>query len=139
MPRPVRARSAGHDGDVARCTGEGGNGDARHGHVADAQPARELGASVDRAYVPYPGSFGGITPGGTDSYAVVGREGGENLTQAATTVLAKCPKTKLAVVGFSQGSHAASNSSGRWGKGIGAVACLGNCSGRSVRRAPPQR
>ena len=28
--------------------------------------AREIGASVDRAYVPYPGSFGGITPGGSD-------------------------------------------------------------------------
>ncbi|WP_238774506.1 cutinase family protein [Prescottella equi] len=83
--------------------------------------ARELGASVDRAYVPYPGSFGGITPGGTDSYAVSVAKGEENLTQAATTVLAKCPKAKLAVVGFSQGAHAASNFLRSVGKGSGAV------------------
>ncbi|MGW4482088.1 cutinase family protein [Rhodococcus triatomae] len=83
--------------------------------------ARELGASVDRAYVPYPGSFGGITPGGTDSYAVSVAKGEQNLAQAATTVLSACPSTKLAVVGFSQGAHAASNFLRSVGKGGGAV------------------
>ena len=37
--------------------------------------ARELGASVDRAYVPYPGSFGGLTPGGSRSYVESVTEG----------------------------------------------------------------
>ncbi len=83
--------------------------------------ARELGASVDRAYVPYPGSFGGITPGGNDSYAVSVAKGEENLAQAATKVLTACPKTKLAVVGFSQGAHVASNFLRSVGKGSGSV------------------
>lgn len=83
--------------------------------------ARELGASVDRAYVPYPGSFGGVTPGGNDSYAVSVAKGEENLAQAAAKVLTACPKTKLAVVGFSQGAHAASNFLRSVGKGSGSV------------------
>lgn len=83
--------------------------------------ARERGASVDRAYVPYPGSFGGITPGGSDSYAVSVAKGEENLAKAASTVLSSCPKAKLAVVGFSQGAHAASNFLRTVGKGSGSV------------------
>ncbi|MEE2033384.1 cutinase family protein, partial [Rhodococcus chondri] len=83
--------------------------------------ARELGASVDRAYVPYPGSFGGLTPGGSDSYATSVTEGEENLSLAAEKVLEQCPEAKLAVVGFSQGAHAASNFLRSVGKSTGAV------------------
>ncbi|CDZ90210.1 hypothetical protein Rruber_05504 (plasmid) [Rhodococcus ruber] len=83
--------------------------------------ARELGASVDRAYVPYPGSFGGLTPGGSRSYVESVTEGEENLSLAAEKVLEQCPSAKLAVVGFSQGAHAASNFLRSVGKGIGAV------------------
>ncbi|MBD8057072.1 cutinase family protein [Rhodococcus ruber] len=83
--------------------------------------ARELGASVDRAYVPYPGSFGGLTPGGTESYVESVTAGEENLSLAAKTVLEQCPSAKLAVVGFSQGAHAASNFLRSVGKGTGAV------------------
>ena len=83
--------------------------------------ARELGARVDRAYVPYPGSFGGITPGGTSSYADSVTEGEKNLSLAAEKVLASCPAAKLAVVGFSQGAHAASNFLQSVGKGSGSV------------------
>lgn len=83
--------------------------------------ARELGASIDRAYVPYPGSFGGLTPGGTESYVESVTAGEENLSLAATTVLAQCPSAKLAVVGFSQGAHAASNFLRSVGTGTGAV------------------
>lgn len=83
--------------------------------------ARELGASVDRAYVPYPGSFGGLTPGGSRSYVESVTEGEENLSLAAKKVLEQCPSAKLAVVGFSQGAHAASNFLRSVGKGTGAV------------------
>ncbi|MBX4171825.1 MULTISPECIES: cutinase family protein [Rhodococcus] len=83
--------------------------------------ARQLGASVDRAYVPYPGSFGGLTPGGTESYVESVTAGEENLSLAAQKVLSQCPSAKLAVVGFSQGAHAASNFLRSVGKGTGVV------------------
>lgn len=83
--------------------------------------ARELGASVDRAYVPYPGSFGGLTPGGSRSYVASVTAGEENLSLAAKTVLEQCPSAKLAVVGYSQGAHAASNFLRSVGTGTGAV------------------
>ncbi|ANZ28538.1 hypothetical protein A4U64_27035 (plasmid) [Rhodococcus sp. WB1] len=83
--------------------------------------ARELGASVDRAYVPYPGSFGGLTPGGSRSYVASVTEGEENLSLAAKKVLEQCPSAKLAVVGYSQGAHATSNFLRSVGKGTGAV------------------
>ncbi|MBF4476746.1 cutinase family protein [Rhodococcus rhodochrous] len=83
--------------------------------------ARELGASVDRAYVPYPGSFGGLTPGGTESYVESVTAGEENLSLAAQKVLSQCPSAKLAVVGFSQGAHAASNFLRSVGEGTGVV------------------
>ncbi len=83
--------------------------------------ARELGASVDRAYVPYPGSFGGLTPGGSRAYVESVTEGEENLSLAALRVLEQCPSAKLAVVGYSQGAHAASNFLRSVGKGTGAV------------------
>ncbi|MDO1481627.1 cutinase family protein [Rhodococcus ruber] len=83
--------------------------------------ARELGASVDRAYVPYPGSFGGLTPSGSRSYVASVTEGEQNLSRAAQRVLAQCPSAKLAVVGYSQGAHAASNFLRSVGQGTGAV------------------
>lgn len=83
--------------------------------------ARELGASVDRAYVPYPGSFGGLTPGGSRSYVASVTEGEQNLSRAAKKVLEQCPTAKLAVVGYSQGAHAASNFLRSVGQGTGAV------------------
>ncbi|MBD8055600.1 cutinase family protein [Rhodococcus ruber] len=83
--------------------------------------ARELGASVDRAYVPYPGSFGGLTPGGSRSYVESVTVGEENLSLAAERVLSACPSSKLAVVGYSQGAHAASNFLRSVGQGSGVV------------------
>ncbi|WP_155948036.1 cutinase family protein, partial [Rhodococcus aetherivorans] len=83
--------------------------------------ARELGASVDRAYVPYPGSFGGLTPGGSRAYVESVTEGEENLSLAALRVLEQCPSAKLAVVGYSQGAHAASNFLRSVGQGTGVV------------------
>lgn len=83
--------------------------------------ARQLGAVVDRAYVPYPASFGGLTPGVTDSYVKSVAEGEANIKAAAERVLTSCPAAKLAIVGYSQGAHAASNFLRSVGKGIESV------------------
>jgi hypothetical protein len=71
--------------------------------------ARQLGASVDRAYVPYPAAFGGAVAGGKQSYAVSVTAAEENLRSAAEKVLNECPSTKLGIAAFSQGAHAASD------------------------------
>ncbi|WP_072691487.1 cutinase family protein [Rhodococcus marinonascens] len=80
--------------------------------------ARQLGVKVDRAYVPYPAAFGGAVPGGgKESYSVSVSAAEENLQAAAEKVLSSCPSTKLAVVAYSQGAHAASDFLGRVGRG----------------------
>lgn len=81
------------------------------------EEARQLGASVDRAYVPYPAGFGGAVPGGKESYAVSVGTAGDNLKAAAEKVISACGSTKLAVVGYSQGAHAASDFLEKVGKG----------------------
>lgn len=83
--------------------------------------ARALGASVDRAYIPYPAAFGGAVPGGKDSYATSVGIAEENLREAAKRVVSQCPDTKLAVLGYSQGAHAASVFLDEVGSGKGIV------------------
>lgn len=81
------------------------------------EEARQLGASVDRAYVPYPAGFGGAVAGGKESYAVSVGTAEDNLKAAAEKVISACGSTKLAVVGYSQGAHAASDFLEKVGKG----------------------
>lgn len=83
--------------------------------------ARVLGSSLDRAYVPYPAAFGGAVPGGKQPYTVSVEEAAANLEAAAEKVVSSCPATKLAIVGYSQGAHAASNFLEAIGAGTGAV------------------
>ena len=83
--------------------------------------ARQLGVSVDRAYVPYPAAFGGAVAGGKESYAVSVAAAEANLKAAAEKVVAACASTKLAIVGYSQGAHAASDFLEKVGKGQGGV------------------
>lgn len=83
--------------------------------------ARELGVSVDRAYVPYPAAFGGAVPGGKESYAVSVAAAEANLRSAAEKIVSSCAATKLAIVGYSQGAHAASDFLEAVGKGQGSV------------------
>lgn len=80
--------------------------------------ARESGASVDRAYVPYPAGFGGAVPGGQESYAESVSTAEANLMKAAKEVLGSCDATKLGVVAYSQGAHAASEFLKQVGKGL---------------------
>lgn len=81
------------------------------------EEARQLGASVDRAYVPYPAGFGGAVPGGKESYVVSVGTAEANLKAAAEKVISACGSTKLAVVGYSQGAQAASDFLEKVGKG----------------------
>ncbi|MBY6438163.1 cutinase family protein [Rhodococcus kroppenstedtii] len=83
--------------------------------------ARVLGASLDRAYVPYPAGFGGAVPGGKEPYAVSVEAATTNLKDAAQRVLSDCPATQLGFVAYSQGSHALSNFLEAVGSGTGAV------------------
>ncbi len=63
---------------------------------------------VDRAYVPYEAGFGGFTNGGTTPYAQSVSDGLTRLRSMAQAVVDRCPDTRLAVVGYSQGAHVAS-------------------------------
>ncbi|WP_230594171.1 cutinase family protein [Rhodococcoides fascians] len=83
--------------------------------------ARVLGSSLDKAYIPYPASFGGAVPGGKQPYTVSVEEAAANLEAAAEKVISSCPATKLAIVGYSQGAHAASKVLEAIGAGTGAV------------------
>ncbi|OZC42650.1 hypothetical protein CH289_27015 [Rhodococcus sp. RS1C4] len=83
--------------------------------------ARVLGSSLDRAYVPYPAAFGGAVPGGKQPYTLSVEEAASNLEAAAEKVISDCPATKLAIVGYSQGAHAASKFLEAVGAGTGAV------------------
>nr|WP_249300180.1 MULTISPECIES: cutinase family protein [unclassified Rhodococcus (in: high G+C Gram-positive bacteria)] len=83
--------------------------------------ARVLGSSLDRAYMPYPAAFGGAVPGGKQPYTVSVEEAAANLEAAAEKVISDCPATKLAIVGYSQGAHAASKFLEAVGAGTGAV------------------
>ncbi|MFD4268141.1 cutinase family protein [Rhodococcus sp. NPDC058481] len=82
---------------------------------------QELGASADRAYVPYPSGFGGAVQGGKASYTDSVAGALANLEDAAKTIVQACPKVKLAVVGYSQGAHAVSMFLQKAGEGKGAV------------------
>lgn len=66
------------------------------------------GDLVSRAYVPYEAGFGGAVPGGNVPYStsVSGAESG--LDGMAAEIAARCPQTRFAAVGYSQGAHAVS-------------------------------
>ncbi|MEV0246425.1 cutinase family protein [Nocardia sp. NPDC050712] len=77
---------------------------------------------VDRAYVPYESSFGGFTAGGVTPYAQSVAAGLDRLRGMARSVLDRCPGSRLAIVGYSQGAHVASLFAQEVGQGKGVVA-----------------
>ncbi|CCQ18406.1 putative membrane protein [Rhodococcus sp. AW25M09] len=85
------------------------------------EAARVIGSSLDRAYVPYPAAFGGAVPGGKQPYTVSVEEAAANLEAAAEKVVSSCPATRLAIIGYSQGAHAASNVLEAIGAGTSAI------------------
>ncbi|WP_336084192.1 cutinase family protein [Nocardia sp. SSK8] len=76
---------------------------------------------VDRAYVPYEAGFGGAVPGGVVPYTESVDGGLERLRAMATQVAQRCPDTRIAVVGYSQGAHVASRFAQEVGSGTGAL------------------
>lgn len=76
---------------------------------------------VDRAYVPYEASFGGATEVSTVTYIKSVTQGGDSLRSMAKQVADRCPNTKLAITGYSQGAHVASQFAEEVGAGKGVV------------------
>ncbi|RJO68389.1 cutinase family protein [Nocardia panacis] len=77
---------------------------------------------VERAYVPYESSFGGVLGGGRAPYADSVAGGLGRLRAMSADILRRCPETRLAVIGYSQGAHVASVFAQEVGLGHGAVA-----------------
>lgn len=76
---------------------------------------------VDRAYVPYEAGFGGAVPGGAVPYTESVDGGLQRLRAMATQIVQRCPDTRLAVVGYSQGAHVASLFAQEIGSGKGVL------------------
>ncbi|WP_246124330.1 cutinase family protein [Nocardia bhagyanarayanae] len=77
---------------------------------------------VQRSYIPYGAGFGGIVPGGgPDPYVASVTDGRTKLDAAAAEIVAACPSTLIAAVGFSQGAQAVSSFARDVGAGAGPV------------------
>ncbi len=76
---------------------------------------------IDRAYVPYEASFGGAVGHSVTPYSESVSGGLTRLRAMAAQIGARCPDTRLAVVGYSQGAHVASLFAQEVGAGAGAV------------------
>ncbi|MFE3989329.1 cutinase family protein [Nocardia tengchongensis] len=76
---------------------------------------------VDRAYVPYEASFGGVIAVSTTTYTQSVNGGLERLRSMAKQVVDRCPNARLAIAGYSQGAHVASVFAQEVGTGKGTV------------------
>lgn len=75
--------------------------------VLNAARAQKL--RVERTYIPYPASFGGLeTQSVAADYKTSVLDGYNRLSQVAARVEYQCPTTKLVLLGDSQGGHAVS-------------------------------
>ncbi|MRH92962.1 cutinase family protein [Nocardia sp. SYP-A9097] len=78
---------------------------------------------VQRSYIPYEAGFGGAVPGGgADPYSISVTSARVGLEDAAAGVVAACPDTMLAAVGYSQGAQAVAEFARSVGSGNGPVA-----------------
>ncbi|MEV0292492.1 cutinase family protein [Nocardia sp. NPDC050710] len=76
---------------------------------------------VDRAYVPYESSFGGVDAKGATPYAESVIGGLVRLRGMAKQVADRCADTRFAIVGYSQGAHVASVFAQEVGRGAGVI------------------
>ncbi|MET8425482.1 cutinase family protein [Nocardia sp. NPDC004860] len=77
---------------------------------------------VQRSYIPYDAAFGGAVPGGgVDPYVTSVNDALAGLDSAAVQVVATCPDTLLAAVGYSQGAQAVAEFARSVGSGNGPV------------------
>lgn len=86
-------------------------------------PMMAEGVDLEHATIPYDAAFGGApgTGSGTDPFAVSVAAAQARLDATAAAVIAQCPGTRLAIVGFSQGAGAAADFARRTGSGEGPV------------------
>ncbi|WP_245717311.1 cutinase family protein [Nocardia jejuensis] len=85
--------------------------------LADASDA----GLVDRAYVPYEASFGGAVASSLTPYSQSVDDGLTRLESMAKQVVDRCPNTRLALAGYSQGAHVVSLFAQKVGASKGAV------------------
>ncbi|WP_327146837.1 cutinase family protein [Nocardia sp. NBC_01327] len=84
--------------------------------------AQTAGVAVDRAYIPYDASFGGMGPStATTNYETSVNDGLTALTSKVSQVTASCPSTYLALTGYSQGAHVVSMLAQKIGAGSGPI------------------
>ncbi|MBC7299367.1 MAG: cutinase family protein [Nocardia sp.] len=76
---------------------------------------------VDRAYVPYPAGFGGAVGASIVPYAESVATGVLRTESMMAQVHSVCPRTRMGLVGYSQGSHVASIVAQQIGAGHGVV------------------
>ncbi|HLS75646.1 MAG TPA: cutinase family protein [Nocardia sp.] len=76
---------------------------------------------VERAYVPYEAGFGGVDGGSAVPYLDSVLGGLERLRAMAGQVAERCPRTRLALAGYSQGAHVVSMFAQEVGSGAGVV------------------
>ena len=77
---------------------------------------------VDRAYVPYEASFGGVDGRADVPYSASVSGGLDRMRQMARQEATRCPDTRFGVLGYSQGSHVASLFLQEVGRGNGVIA-----------------
>ncbi|MFI8974188.1 cutinase family protein [Nocardia asteroides] len=76
---------------------------------------------VDRAYVPYPAGFGGAVGASVTPYAESVATGVVRLESMISQIHSVCPRTRIAIVGYSQGAHVASITAQDIGTGRGVI------------------
>ncbi|QVI19507.1 cutinase family protein [Nocardia tengchongensis] len=110
-------QGTGQSSPSASLTADTGVVGALLGPVVSAVPTL-----VQRSYVPYEAGFGGAVPGGgADPYSESLDSALTGLDDAAARVIAACPTTMLAVVGYSQGAQAVAEFAQTVGAGSGPV------------------
>ena len=91
------------------------------GHVFGPLLARD--PSVGHVTIPYAAGFGGAPGTGPSNlpFATSATEAGERLDATASDIVVRCPGTRLALVGFSQGGGVVSEEARRIGAGDSSV------------------
>ncbi|WP_216914389.1 cutinase family protein [Nocardia noduli] len=79
------------------------------------------GRVAGRAYVPYSAGFGGAFPGTSATYSDSANEGLRQLRVMAESVVDRCPRSQLGLIGYSQGAHVVSMFASEVGRGASAV------------------
>ncbi|MFI6368313.1 cutinase family protein [Nocardia sp. NPDC050630] len=87
------------------------------------EPMMAQGVDLEHATIPYDAAFGGApgTGSGTETFANSVSAAQARLDASAAAVIAQCPGTRLAIVGFSQGGGVAADFARRTGAGEGPV------------------